>query len=109
MPDGARVFLPELVGNDGIHRVSDLAVADLILRLTGPDGMSDAFLADDIVLGFDPYAVAAYAAGPQQVHIPLTRLQDVVTPRCFSTATATSRPQCAAFRAFQAKFATWAP
>ncbi len=41
MPDGVRVFLPDVVGNDGIQRVSDLAVADLTARLTGPSGMSD--------------------------------------------------------------------
>jgi uncharacterized protein YecT (DUF1311 family) len=96
MPDGMRVFLPDVVGNDGIQHVSDLAVADLTARLTGPSGMSDPawirtgaapyadnfetfeLLPDEIVVEFDPYAVAAYAAGPQQVHIPLAALQNVL-------------------------------
>jgi len=96
MPDAVRVFLPDLVGNGGIKRVSDLAIADLIPRLAGPNGMSDAswirtgagpyadnfdtfeLLPDQIVLDFDPYAVAAYAAGPQEVRIPLAQLQDVL-------------------------------
>jgi uncharacterized protein YecT (DUF1311 family) len=98
MPDGVRVFLPDLIGDDGIQRVSDIAIADLRPRLTGPNGMSDAawvargagptadnfesfeWLPDQLVLHFDPYAVAAYAAGPQEVHIPLGKLQDVLRP-----------------------------
>jgi len=98
MPDGARVFLPDLVGNDGIQRVSDLAIADLTRQLTGPDAMSDEtwirtgaapfadnfetfeLLPDQIVIEFDPYLVAAYAAGPQKVRIPLAQVQDVLRP-----------------------------
>jgi uncharacterized protein YecT (DUF1311 family) len=96
MPDAAQVYLPDLLGDDGIQRVSDFAIADLTARLTGPNGMSDVnwiragagpsadnfatfeLLTDEIVLDFDPYQVAAYAAGPQQVHIPLAVLQDVL-------------------------------
>src|SRR5262249_42885734 len=40
MPDGARVFLPDLVGDAGIQRVSDLAIADLGVQL-GSQGYSD--------------------------------------------------------------------
>jgi uncharacterized protein YecT (DUF1311 family) len=98
MPDGARVFLPDVVGSDGIQRVSDLAIADLTRELTGPDAMSDEtwirtgaapfadnfetfeLLPDQIVIEFDPYAVAAYAAGPQKVRIPLAQVQDVLRP-----------------------------
>jgi uncharacterized protein YecT (DUF1311 family) len=98
MPDSARVFLPDLIGNDGIERVSDLAIADLTPRLTGPNGMSDPawirsgagpyaenfdtfeLLHDQIVIEFDPYDVAAYAAGPQEVRIPLSQLEDVLRP-----------------------------
>jgi hypothetical protein len=53
MPDGVRVFLPDVIGNDGVRRVSDLAVADLTRRLTGPDRMSDP---DWIRSGAGPYA-----------------------------------------------------
>ncbi len=98
LPDGARVFLPDLIGEDGITRVSDLAIADLTSRLTGPDGMSDPrwiqtgagpyadnfetfeYLPDQIVLEFDPYGVAAYAAGPQEVRIPDEQLQGLWRP-----------------------------
>jgi uncharacterized protein YecT (DUF1311 family) len=96
MPDGARVFLPDLVGTNGVQRVSDMAIGSLDAQLTGPNGMSDPdwvrtgagpyadnfeafeWLPDELVLEFDPYQVAAYAAGPQQVHIPLAQLQDVL-------------------------------
>lgn len=97
MPDGTRVFLPDLIGGDGIKRVSDIAVDDLTAQLgtygppdvswirTGAGPYADNFetfewLPDEVVLHFDPYAVAAYAAGPQQVHIPLSAVQDVLRP-----------------------------
>jgi uncharacterized protein YecT (DUF1311 family) len=86
------------VGTDGIQRVSELAIGDLTPHLTGLNGMSDPtwiltgagpfadnfetfqFLPNEIVLEFDPYQVAAYAAGPQEVHISLAKLQDVLPP-----------------------------
>jgi uncharacterized protein YecT (DUF1311 family) len=98
LPDGARVFLPDLLGGTGVERVSQLAITDLTTRLLGPNGMSDPdwiragagpyadnferfeWLEDEVVLHFDAYAVAAYAAGPQEVHIPLAKLQDVLRP-----------------------------
>ena len=98
LPDGLRVFVPDLLGEDGVQRVSDLAIADLTSRLLGPDVRSDAswistgagpyaenfesfeLLNDQLVLEFDPYAVAPYAAGPQTVRIPLEALQDVIRP-----------------------------
>jgi uncharacterized protein YecT (DUF1311 family) len=122
MPDGTRVFLPDLVDNAGIQRVSVLAIADLTARLTGPDGMSDPawirtgaapfadnferfeLLPDQLVLEFDPYAVAAYAAGPQKVRIPIAQLQDVLRPdpraplpsfACPDARTAVERAICA--------------
>ncbi len=98
MPDGARVFLPELVGSDGVQRVSDMAIGSLDAQLVGPNGMSDPnwiktgagpypenfetfeWLPDEVVLEFDPYQVAAFAAGPQEVRIPLSQLQDLLRP-----------------------------
>lgn len=94
LPDGAQVFLPEIVdGARGIKRVSDIVTADLIKRIgSGPDSMSDA---DTIRMGAGPYAdnfanfileptkihiyfpayqVAAYAAGPQEASVPLASL-----------------------------------
>jgi uncharacterized protein YecT (DUF1311 family) len=92
MPAGSRIYLPELFTKEGFKRVSELAIADLKPRLTGPDGMSDAaqielgagpyadnFEAfvlgkDELAIYFDAYQVAAYAAGPQEVHIPMSKL-----------------------------------
>ncbi len=94
LPDGAQVFLPEIVdGARGLKRVSDIVTADLIRRIgTGADSMSDA---DTIRMGAGPYAdnfanfilepakihiyfpayqVAAYAAGPQEAVVPLSSL-----------------------------------
>jgi peptidoglycan-N-acetylglucosamine deacetylase len=97
MPDGVRVFLPDLVGDAGIQRISDRAIADLDVQL-GSDGYSDPnwiregagpyadnfnsfeWQPSELVLHFDPYAVAAYARGPSEVHIPLATLQDVLRP-----------------------------
>jgi peptidoglycan-N-acetylglucosamine deacetylase len=97
MPDGARVFLPDLIGQDGVQRVSDLAIADLTRKLqatgsadpnwiaAGAGPYADNFdsfewLPSEVVVHFDPYAVASYADGPQEVHIPLSRLADVLRP-----------------------------
>jgi uncharacterized protein YecT (DUF1311 family) len=98
MPAGSRVYLPELFTKEGFKRVSELAIADLKPRLTGPDGMSDvsqielgagpyadnfeAFVLgkDELAIYFDAYQVAAYAAGPQEVHIPLAKLDGMMRP-----------------------------
>lgn len=98
LPSGEQVFLPEIVdGARGMKRVSDLAIAQLIKTIgTGPDSMSSK---DDITSGaapdalslkdslwlpkelhihFPPYQVAAYAAGPQEVSIPLADLKGYI-------------------------------
>jgi uncharacterized protein YecT (DUF1311 family) len=94
MPDGALVYLPELVdGQRGIAQVSKIVVADLNKRIGGPDGMSDAdwirrgagaratnfavFVLEprQIHIFFPPYQVAAYAAGPQEAKVPLVALK----------------------------------
>jgi uncharacterized protein YecT (DUF1311 family) len=99
MPDGARTFLPELVdGQRGLAKISRLATADLTKRLLAkPDdamtnadwikgGTTPAQLAQiafdwqpkTLALRFGEYAVAPYAAGPQEVHIPMSAIADVV-------------------------------
>jgi uncharacterized protein YecT (DUF1311 family) len=97
MPDGWRVYLPEIFENTkGLARISELAMADLEKQLSGPDAMSDSdeiksgaglnwenfkdfiLLRDALILRFPPYQVAAYAAGPQEVRIPLSALRDVM-------------------------------
>lgn len=94
MPDGWRVYLGEIIRPDGFARVSDLAIADLDRRLglTPPDDESVrsgagpysfnftefTLLNDEIVLRFDPYAVASHADGPQEAHLAFRNLSGVV-------------------------------
>ena len=92
LPDGALVYLPEIVGHDGIAHVSDLAIADLerqneesqfsdtewIARGAGPSEANFAafaWLPDRLHLYFPPYQVAAYVAGQQDVDIPLAEFR----------------------------------
>jgi uncharacterized protein YecT (DUF1311 family) len=94
LPDGWRVYLPEIIKHDGFGRVSELAIADLDRRLeiappndesvrsgAGPYSFNFpefTLLKNEIVLWFDPYAVAGHADGTQQAHIPLSNLKDVM-------------------------------
>lgn len=97
LPDGSRVDLAQtLDGRKGLNKLSALAIADLAPHLGGPDGLSDAewirrgagpdwinfenflLLPDALKIEFPPYQVAAYAAGPQEVRIPLAALADVL-------------------------------
>lgn len=97
MPDGWRVYLPELFAAKALPRISALATADLDRRIaTGPDATSDPDMvksgtgADwdnfkDFVLQpnalaiyFPPYQVASYASGPQESHIALSALRDAM-------------------------------
>lgn len=119
--DGAVVELVEIVGNDGIAEISRIAIAELTAALGGPDGMSDInwisrgagaresnfavfqFLPRELVIIFPEYQVAAYAAGPQSVSIPMTKLArfvraDVRAPMasfdCGKAATAVEKGIC---------------
>lgn len=98
LPDGAQVFLPEILdGSRGIKRVADLAAAELDRTIaSGAEPMSDkdqiamgtgpfaynfkdfVWLPGKLHLYFPPYQVAAYAAGPQEAYIPLAKLKDVI-------------------------------
>jgi uncharacterized protein YecT (DUF1311 family) len=98
LPVGLRVEIAELFTPKGIQRISDISVARLKQALTGPDGMSDidwikrgagpnarnfasfVLLPGKLHVVFDAYQVAAYAAGPQEVRIPLAQLRDVMRP-----------------------------
>lgn len=95
-PDGARVYLPEIVGTKGIALISKLAIKQLSKDIGGPDGLSDpdwikrgagnssgnftSFVwgTRTLKITFDPYQVAAYAYGPQEVDIPMSALKGVV-------------------------------
>jgi uncharacterized protein YecT (DUF1311 family) len=98
LPGGEQVFLPEIVdGQPGLDRVSKLAIARLKHDIgTGENAMSDAdwidrgagpfadsfknfvWLPDRLRILFPAYQVAAYAAGPQEVSIPLAQLKGVI-------------------------------
>ncbi len=100
LPDGAQVFLPEIVdGARGIAAISRLATAELIRTIgTGAEPASDPEtiksgttpIADNfkvfvwqpgkLHLYFPEYQVASYAAGPQEATIPLSALRDVIRP-----------------------------
>ena len=100
LPDGAQIFLPEIVdGSRGIARISQLAIATLNRTIgSGPDAASDTetiaggagpladnfkhfvWLPNRLHIYFPPYQVASYAAGPQEVIIPLSALRDVIRP-----------------------------
>ncbi|HEY4076124.1 MAG TPA: DUF3298 domain-containing protein [Rhizomicrobium sp.] len=98
MPDGWRVFLPELVdGQRAMNRISDLAKEqirreaakeatlnqDLMHDIdtgAGPHSLNDtAFVwkPDELVLSFGSYEMFGYPGGPD-VHIPMAKLADVV-------------------------------
>jgi uncharacterized protein YecT (DUF1311 family) len=123
MPDGWRVYLPELFdGTKSLARISALAITDLDRRIaTGPDAMSDSdtvkmgadafwdnfadfvLMPKALVIHFPPYQVAAYAAGPQESTISLLSLRDVMRadPRlpmasfdCAQARTTTERALC---------------
>jgi uncharacterized protein YecT (DUF1311 family) len=98
LPEGARIDIAELFTPKGIQRISDISIAKLKRDLAGPDGMSDidwikrgagpnarnfasfSMMPRELVVVFDAYQVAAYAAGPQEVRIPLSQLKDVLRP-----------------------------
>ncbi|MEQ1753582.1 MAG: DUF4163 domain-containing protein [Micropepsaceae bacterium] len=96
LPDGYNAAIGEVFSLRGISRISDISIAQLKRDIGGPDGMSDTdwirrgagpngynfrnfvLLPQELVLHFDAYQVAAYAAGPQEVHIPLAKLRDTM-------------------------------
>lgn len=98
LPDGYQADIAELFSPRGIRRISDMSIATLRRDLAGPDGMSDvdwirrgagpnpknfsSFVLTPVELTvlFDAYQVAAYAAGPQEVKIPASRLRDTLRP-----------------------------
>lgn len=123
LPDGRRVDLAQILdGREGLARLSAFVVADLDKRLGGPDGMTDAqwirrgagpdwgnfenflLLPDALKIEFPPYQVAAYAAGPQELSVPLSALGGVLRADrrapvasfdCAKAATAVERAVCA--------------
>lgn len=92
-PDGAQVDIGDLFTKAGVARISKLSIASLNKELSGPDGGSDTdwiargaapigknfenfiLKPNELAIYFDAYQVAAYVAGPQEVHIPLSQLR----------------------------------
>lgn len=88
LPDGWRVFLPEIFEPAALRLISAFAIADLERQLSGVDpevigqgagpdwGNFGVFhlLPESLVIRFPPYQVASYAAGPQQVEMSLAEL-----------------------------------
>lgn len=86
--DNARIYLPEIIGHDGIKAVSKSAIAQLKQQIGKQAGDSDtdwiekgagpnvenfrvfAWLKDSVTIMFPAYQVAAYVYGPQTVSIP---------------------------------------
>lgn len=98
MPGGQRVYLEELIGREGIKRVSELAITDLIKQMGGPaddvpedtirkgaepfaqNFNSFVLKADELAIYFDPYQVAPYVAGGQEVHLPIAEIAKFLRP-----------------------------
>jgi hypothetical protein len=71
----SRAELPKILG--------EMGDVDMIRLGTAPDAQNfEQFFLDDnsLVILFPPYAVAAYAAGPQTLAIPRSALSDVLKP-----------------------------
>ncbi|MGD0144634.1 MAG: DUF3298 domain-containing protein [Rhizomicrobium sp.] len=122
--DGWRIYLPELFdGPRALPKISAAAIADLDRRLTtGAEPVSDkdwvargaapvgtnfavfALMPHAIHFWFPPYAVASFAAGPQETEIPLAPLRAYLRPDprapaasfdCVRAASPTERAICA--------------
>ena len=92
LPDGHRVYFPEIVGASGVAVVSRLAIEGLIRELpdadqgeirkgAAPDPANFRVFAitkDALVLYFAPYQVAGFAGGAVTIKIPLDKLAGVI-------------------------------
>ena len=77
-------MLSQLVQDDLKTQLADMSDATTIEQGTGtnPNNYQSWVLSDDgLIFLFDPYQVAAYAAGPQKVVIPFTALSTVLNPQ----------------------------
>ena len=115
MPDGWRVYLPELFDRKALGKISAFAIKDLTAQLTLPDGSGDTdtiadgagpdwdnfkdfiLLPGKLEIHFPPYQVASYAAGEQESDVPLSLLSGLTRPDprapapSFDCAAATTR------------------
>lgn len=98
LPDGAQVEVGDLFTRAGIERISKLSIASLNKDLIEPQGGGDTdwiargagplgknfenfvLMPNELAIYFESYSVAPYAAGPQEVHIPLAQLRGLMRP-----------------------------
>ncbi len=86
----AQLFLP---GSDYLSAISELCITELISRDIAFDPLQTSgaepsvqnyknwnLTADGLLISFDPYQVAAYAAGPQMVMLPYEQLSSISDP-----------------------------
>lgn len=92
LPSGDDVRVYELFTPEGIKRISKISIeqvnanldgagSDWLEKGAGPNASNfDDFilLPNELAIYFDSYQVAAYAAGPQEAHIPLGQLKDMM-------------------------------
>jgi uncharacterized protein YecT (DUF1311 family) len=95
MPDGAQIFLPEILERGGLKRLSDYAIKDLQKQLGNDEGIDQDWLRrgagplatnydvfslkrDAIEIEFPAYQVAAYVYGPQEVTVPISVLKGFI-------------------------------
>ncbi len=81
-----------LSGSNYLERIANYCIAQLNLRNIGFNSSSDGaqplqenygnwnITADGLLITFDEYQVAAYAAGPQEVNVPYAELQSIIDP-----------------------------
>jgi hypothetical protein len=84
-----QLFLP---GSDYLERITNYCIAQLSSRNIGFEAFANGaqplpenygnwnITADGLLITFDEYQVAAYAAGPQEVNVPYAELQPVIDP-----------------------------
>jgi hypothetical protein len=85
-----QIFLP---GSDYLGTIANYCIAQLKTRDIGFDAFSSGadplpenygswnVTPDGLLITFDPYQVAAYAAGPQEVVIPYAELKSIIDPQ----------------------------
>jgi hypothetical protein len=83
----ADLFLPnaDYLASIATYCKDDLAGRDALLFPEGADPIDTNYqnwtvFSDSLSINFDPYQVAPWAQGPQQVIIPFTQLQDIIDP-----------------------------
>jgi Protein of unknown function (DUF3298) len=86
----AQLFLS---GSDYLEKIANYCIAQLSTRDIGFDASSNGaqpvpekygnwnITSDGLMITFDEYQVAAYAAGPQEVVVPYTELSSVIDPQ----------------------------